>query len=105
MKNQKRWLWVAGLVVAITLLSIGGAYVLAAVDAGDAALYYPLKPGNYWVFKGTFPDKSTFLYKTQVVKDDGDYKRVIVSDSAAPIADVYYLTNNQGLFKVKEITA
>ncbi len=91
--------------LAIIVCVLGG--IVFGDDSGDAAAYFPMKPGNYWVYKLTMPGSSKVL--SQKVKVDapekGKPKIIVYNPNGEPEVFVYYELNPQGLFKSSEMAS
>ncbi len=103
MKMSKRT-WLVIVTVLIALSAVGGLIVLAA-NAGDAAVYFPLKPGNTWNYKLTIGgEQNIFLQKVKVSNPENGNPKVIVYNNDTPYYYVYYLENERGLYKTRAMS-
>lgn len=91
-----------GIVVVISL--IFGDMIFGA-KSNNAAEYFPLNPGNVWIYKRTAIGE-TNLFKIKVTEpENGNPKIIVYYPNGNPRNFVYYSENLQGLFKTKEMGA
>ncbi|HBE76299.1 MAG TPA: hypothetical protein DDW65_00725 [Firmicutes bacterium] len=95
------------LVVAIMMVL---AFIISSImafgaDSNDAEAYFPLKPGNTWIYQLTLSGSSKTIQQKIKVSDpeDGNPKLIVYDPNANPQIFVYYVENQQGLFKTKEM--
>jgi hypothetical protein len=91
-------------ILAVFVLITSGIMIFGA-NSGDAAEYYPLHPGNTWIYKlSMLGNTQTVQEKIKVTDpEDGNPKIIIYDPKGNPRVFVYYEQNQQGLFKVKEM--
>ncbi|HBF39724.1 MAG TPA: hypothetical protein DDW50_20720 [Firmicutes bacterium] len=92
-------------ITAVAFFVLGG--LAFGNDFGDAAVYFPMKPGNYWIYKLSMPGNS-HVYEQKVKVDDseGGKPEIIVYDpKGTPEVFVYYELNELGLFKSSEMAS
>ena len=90
----------------LTVLSLGiGALLVYGANSGDAEAYYPMKTGSLWSYKVTLPDKTTYSQIMEVSDPDDKYIRQVAYVNNQPAAIAYFIQNEQGILKTKEIYA
>jgi hypothetical protein len=96
-----------GLFITLTIIfSVLGGTVFGE-DFGDASAYFPMKPGNYWIYKLSMPGSSqVFQQRVKVDEPENGKPKIIVYDpNGNPEVFVSYELNPQGLFKVSEMAS
>ncbi len=96
--------WIIIIFGCIGLLGIG-LFIALSVNPDDDLSYFPLEAGNRWVYKVTLPDSKIVRSDLVVLDPDAQTMRLNVYNNEVPVAEIHYLKNQQGLFKVKEISA
>ncbi len=94
------------IVLTVTVFSVLGGIVFGN-DSGDAGVYFPVKPGNYWIYKLSMPGSSRVIQqKVKVDEPENGKSKIIVYDpNGNPEVFVSYELNQQGLFKFSEMSA
>lgn len=90
--------------VLFVILVSFGIYFVQAEAEGNYHPYYPLKPGNQWIYQMTFPDNSSFIRTVGVSAPINRNDHMVIMINKQPIAEVQFKMTDQGLFKVKEVT-
>ncbi len=90
--------------LAIVVSVLGG--IVFGDDSGDAAAYFPMKPGNYWVYKLSMPGSSQVYQRKFKIVDptNGKNGAILYDPKGNPEVFVYYEQNQQGLFKTSEMS-
>lgn len=89
----------------ITLIAILGLglYFVNAAEAGYHP-YYPLKPGNQWLYRMILPDKNEVIRTVGVTTPEKEISRMLVLINKNPFAEIHFVQTSKGIFKVKEIS-
>jgi hypothetical protein len=90
-----------GILFAISM--IFGDLVAFGAVSGDAAAYFPLNTGTNWLYKRTVKDNVAFFKIKVTDPENGNPKIIVYDPNGTPRDYVYYIQNQQGLFKAKEI--
>jgi hypothetical protein len=101
-KERKTW---AGILLLAITLSLGIYYAWAAEPGSDGPGYYPLKTGNKWLYKETAPDGTVIRHLEEVLDGGQDAVRVGMSLNENPFAEIHYRLTDDGIFKIKMISA
>jgi hypothetical protein len=101
---QKR-LWIAIISGLVILLNIG-VFIGFSASANDDLLYFPLnKTGSQWVYKVTFPDNKILRQDLAVLAPNDQIYQLGITINDSPEAAIQFSRNEQGLFKLKEVSA
>jgi hypothetical protein len=94
----------------IVIIMVGLAFGISGImvfgaGSNDAQAYFPLKTGNTWIYQLTLSGSSKTIQQKIKVSDpeDGNPKLIVYDPNANPQIFVYYVENQQGLFKAKEM--
>ncbi len=90
------------IIVLMLVTSTWAAF--AANNGGDAFEYFPLKPESFWSYKVTLPNNEVYSQIVFVNNQVGQDIRVLVLINQMPWMEVVYLLNEEGLFRVKQIS-
>ncbi|MGE5581031.1 MAG: hypothetical protein ACM3X9_00675 [Bacillota bacterium] len=101
--NFKKF-WPLFTVLVVSSLAIGALMVFGA-GSGDAAAYFPLKPGSFWVYKVSMAGtKGSFSQKIKVSEpENGNPKVIAYGPDGNPAVFLNYVEDSQGLFKAKQM--
>jgi len=99
---MKRNLLIVGLILVV-FLSLGSYYGWAAVE--EYHPYFPLKPGNQWIYKMTLSDNSVASRLVGVSTPSDGKSRLMIIINKDPYAEIHYSYIERKLYRVKQITA
>jgi hypothetical protein len=98
-------LWSATVFGFIILLS-AGVFIAVTADLKDDLLYFPLnKPKTQWVYKVTLPDQAVLRQDLAVLEPNGQTFQLGIISNDTSEAVIQFSRNEQGLFKLKEVSA
>lgn len=92
-------------VLVVIIIAATGLYFVQASADESGHPYFPLKSGNQWVYKIKMADGTEVVRHIAASKPVDGKLRMVLLLNLTPVAEIHYDNNEQGLFKVKEISA
>jgi hypothetical protein len=98
-----RWLYPMVLIFVLAFSSFEAVIVCGAISK-DAAVYYPLKTGNKWIYNVSLPDGSSYKQTVTVLDPEKKKIRERITYEDNLLAELHFTETNQGLYKMEEVS-